>query len=125
MSAGEQWDMVVSLLLNRVFSSIQVPREGKTDREIFEEESRIFEKILTKIQDIPADVFEGVMFSGSENLMKQEPVLDAYIHEVQWTIIQGQSQTINYEAILDGRVIDHPDPTVIPETTGQTIAEER
>lgn len=123
MSAPEQWDTVVALLLNRVFSSIQVPREGKTDREIFEEESRIFEDILTEIQDIPTEVFESVI-SGPEDLIEQAPRLEAYMHEVQWTIFRGESQTINYEAILDGRVIDHPDPTVIPQEASQTTVAE-
>lgn len=135
MSAGEKWDTVVSLLLNRVFSSIQVPREGLTDREIFEEESHIFEDILTEVQDIPAEDLEDVL-RNPENLRERAPILDAYIHEVQWTIIFKESQTINYEAILDGRIIDHPDPAIldspedqatvpIPVETSQTVTEVR
>ncbi|MBI5699546.1 hypothetical protein HZC35_04445 [Candidatus Saganbacteria bacterium] len=94
------WGMVVPLALNRIFNSIRAT--GDSEPEMYRNQMRIFEKLMTAIQE------------GGES------VLSAYENEVLIVLIYGGRDNIDYQAILDGE----PNPLeefVLPGEEGTPV----
>lgn len=91
------WGMIVPLALNQIFNSIQAT--GDSEPEMYQNQMRIFEKLMTAIQEVPQSEVEAAL---EGQFPSGESVLSAYENEVLIVLIYGGRDNIDYQAILDG-----------------------
>jgi hypothetical protein len=112
------WAMMVPLAINQVFNGIQAT--GDSEQEIYLEQMRIFEDVMTTVQEIPQGDVEAAMsgtFPGGES------IFTAYAHEVRIVLIDGGRDNIDHQAVLDGTPHPLPDGHVITREEGSTVAD--
>jgi len=112
------WAMIVPLAINQVFNGIQAT--GDTEQEIYSEKMRIFEDVMTAVQEIPQGDVEAAMsgtFPGGES------IFTAYAHEVRIVLIDGGRENIDHQAVLDGTPHPLPDGDVITREEVSTVAD--